>query len=46
MDCLLGSKVMKGYIDVHWVSVNHISGCVRALYLLRYGVLDYPLLPQ
>lgn len=44
MDGLLGSNVVKGDIDIHRVSMNHISQCFRALYLLCYGELELMLL--
>lgn len=44
MDGLLGSNVVKGDIDIHRMSVNHIRGCFRALNLLCYGELDSTLL--
>jgi hypothetical protein len=44
MDGLLGSNVMKGDIDIYWMSVNHISERFRTLNLLCYGKLDCMLL--
>jgi hypothetical protein len=41
MDGLLGSDIVKGDIDIYWMSVNHIGECFRALYLLCYGELDF-----
>jgi hypothetical protein len=43
MDGLLGSDIVKGDIDIYWMSVNHIGECFRALYLLCYGELDFTL---
>lgn len=37
---LLGSNIMKGDINIHRVSVNYISECMRAVDLLCYGELD------
>jgi hypothetical protein len=44
MDGLLGSKVVKSDIDIYRVSMNHISECFRALYLLCNRELDLMLL--
>jgi hypothetical protein len=44
MDGLLGSDIVKGNIDIYWMSVNHIGGCFRALYLFGYGELDFTLI--
>jgi hypothetical protein len=44
MDGLLGAKIVKGDIDIYRMSMNHISECFRALYLLCYGELDLTLL--
>ena len=41
VECLLGSNVVKGDIDIYRVSMNHISECFRALYLLCYRELEY-----
>ena len=40
MDCLLGSNVVKGDIDIYRVSMNHISECFCAPYLLCYRELE------
>ena len=44
MDRLLRSDIVKGDIDIHRVSVNHIGECSCALYLLGYGELDFTLI--
>ena len=43
MDGLLGSDIVKGDIDIYWMSVNHIGERFRALYFLCYGELDFTL---
>ena len=40
MDGLFGSNVMKSDIDIHRMPMDHISKCMRALYLLFYRELD------
>jgi hypothetical protein len=40
MDGLFGSNVMKSDIDIHGMSMDHISECMRALDLLLYRELD------